>query len=59
MKTFKSHLKAVRFVYENFEGQNRDNVINELYKSSIVKCSYNPGSEHKIIIIVDKYGILN
>jgi hypothetical protein len=59
MKTFKNHLKAVRFVYENFSGQNRDKIIDKLYSQSIVKCSYNAGSEHNIILVVDKYGILN
>jgi len=58
MKTFKNHLKAVRFVYENFAGSNRDNIINKLYSQSIVKCKYNVDSEHDIILVVDKYGLL-
>lgn len=59
MKTFKNHLKAVRFVYENFCGQNRDNIIDKLYSQSIVKCTYNAGSTNEVILVVDKYGLLN
>jgi len=58
-KTFKNHLKAVRFVYENFCGTNRDKIIDKLYSQSIVKVAYNPGSEHNVILVVDKYGLLN
>lgn len=54
----KNHLKAVRFVYENFCGQNRDNIIDKLYSQSIVKCQYNIGSKHDVIIVVDKFNIL-
>jgi len=59
MKTFKNHLKAVRFVHENFCGQNRDNIIDKLYSQSIVKCKFNLDSPHDIILVVDKYGLLN
>jgi len=58
MKIFKNHLKAVRFVYENFCGQNRENIIDKLYSQSIVKCSYNEVSENNIILVVDKYNLL-
>ncbi len=58
MKTFKNHLKAVRFVCENFTGINKDNIINKLFEQSIVKCSFNAGSEHNIILVVDKYNLL-
>ena len=59
MKTFKNHLKAVRFVYENFSGQNRDKIIDKLYSQSIVKCTYNIGSTNEVILVVDKYGLLD
>ena len=59
MKTFKSYLKAARFVYENFEEKDVYNILYFLYKDKIVKCSYNRGSEVEIILCIDKYGILD
>ena len=58
MHIFKNHLKAVRFVYKNFHGTNRDSIVEKLFSQSIVKCTYNKGSEGGVLLVVDKYNIL-
>lgn len=59
MKIFKNHLKAARFICENFAGENnRNKLIEAIFSTSIVKCSYNVGSEYSIILIVDKYNLI-
>jgi hypothetical protein len=58
MKVFKNHLKAIRFIRDNFTKLNGDRIISKLWDQSIVECSYNEGSEYSVIIVVDKYNLL-
>ena len=58
MKVFRNHLKAIKFVNDNFMAANRDSIIVKLWDNSIVKCSYNESVNSCVIIVVDKYNLL-